>query len=498
MLILPEFAQPILVLFAPAFSHPTYQRFLVLLLAAVLTTGRRTVSNLLRTAAGLARGDASSFHRVLSKRRWSTLALARILTRFLLDHWVPEGPVLLAGDDTVDEHRGAKVYGKGCHRDPVRSTHSYTAFRWGHKWVVLAILVQFPFATRAWALPVLAALYHSPEKTTKSKTPAAKRRRKKKAKDKTKVQAKQRAGRKAQAQARAKTKRPKETKARLRRQHKTPSELMRQLLLVLTHWFPERRFVFAGDGGYGTHALARFAARRRSGNLTLVSLFYANAALHDPPPVVVGKRPSHRPRKKGAKRPTPAAVVAATEQRERLEVSWYGGGRRTVEVVSGTGHWHKSGEGLVEVLWVYVHDLTGTHRDTYLFGTDPTMPLAQVIATYTGRWNIETTFQEMRAYLGLETTRGRTKNTVLRAAPCLFGLYAVVALLYAELPAEAIAEGTVSYRGKTAVTFSDAISVVRRQLWLEGVFESHGQTEAFPNLPRPLQAVLLAALAPAA
>ena len=150
------------------------------------------------------------------------------------------------------------------------------------------------------------------------------------------------------------------------------------------------------------------------------------------------------------------------------------------------------------MLWVYVHDLTGTHRDSYLFSTDPTMPLAEVIATYTGRWNIETTFQEMRAYLGLETTRGRTKNTVLRAAPCLFGLYSVVALLYAALPAETTAEATVSYRGKAAVTFSDAISVVRRQLWLEGVFESQGQTEAFRNLPRPLQAVLLAALAPAA
>jgi hypothetical protein len=163
------------------------------------------------------------------------------------------------------------------------------------------------------------------------------------------------------------------------------------------------------------------------------------------------------------------------------------------------GHWHKSGAGLVEVLWVYVHDLTGTHRDSYLFSTDPTMPVAQVIATSTGRWNIETTFQEMRAYLGLETTRGRSKNTVLRAAPCLFGLYSVVALLYAALPAGAAAgEVTVGYRGKGAVTFSDAISVVRRQLWLEGVFESHGQTEAFRNLPRPLQAVILAALAPAA
>ena len=74
----------------------------------------------------------------------------------------------------------------------------------------------------------------------------------------------------------------------------------------------------------------------------------------------------------------------------------------------------------------------------------------------------------------------------------------MVALLYAELPAETTAEATVSYRGKAAVTFSDAISAVRRQLWLEGVFESHGQTEAFRNLPRPLKAVLLAALAPAA
>lgn len=492
MLTVPDFAQPVLSSFAPVFYQPTYQRFLVLLLAALLTTGRRTVSNLLRTAAGLAKGDASSFHRVLSRRRWSALALARILARFILEHWVPEGPVLLVGDDTVDEHRGAKVYGKGCHRDPVRSTHSYTAFRWGHKWVVLAILVQFPFAARAWALPVLAALYHNPEKATRTGAPATKPRRKK-AQDKTKVQAKERARRKAQAKAKAP-----EAGAQ-RRRHKTPSELMRQLLLVLTHWFPERRFVFAGDGGYGTHALARFAARRRRRNLSLVSLFYANAALHDPPPVVVGKRPSHRPRKKGAKRPTPEAVVAATEQRHRLEVSWYGGGRRTVEVVSGTGHWHKSGEGLVEVLWVYVHDLTGTHRDSYLFSTDPTMPVAQVIATYTGRWNIETTFQEMRAYLGLETTRGRSKNTVLRAAPCLFGLYSVVALLYAALPADGAAgEVTVSYRGKGAVTFSDAIGAVRRQLWLEGVFESHGQTEAFRNLPRPLQAVILAALAPAA
>ena len=485
MLVIPDFAQPVLSSFAPVFYHPTYQRFLLLLVAAILTTGRRTASNLLRTAAELAPGHPSSYHRVLSKRRWSSLRLARILAGLILNRWAPVGPVRLAGDDTVDEHRGAKVHGKGCHRGPVRSTHSYTAYRWGHEWVVLAILVKFPFATRPWALPVLAALYRNPEKDPKAKARTARRR---KAKDRTKARAKERSGRRAQAKARAK--RPGA------RRHKTPSELMRQLLAVLIHWFPDRQFVFAGDGGYGTHALARFAQRHRR-HLALVSLSYANAALHDPPSVVVGKK-NGRPRKKGDKRPTPAATVAAAERREPLEVSWYGGGRRRVEVVVGTGHWHKSGEGLVEVAWVFVRDLTGTHRDSYLFSTDPAMVPAGVIETYTGRWNIETTSQEMRAYLGLETTRGWTRATVLRAAPCLFGLYSVVALLYAESPAGATAEGAVTYRGKAEVTFSDAISVVRRRLWLEGVIESHGQTEVFENLPLVLRAVILGALAPAA
>ncbi len=271
---------------------------------------------------------------------------------------------------------------------------------------------------------------------------------------------------------------------------------MRQLLAVLIPWFPDRQFVFAGEGGYGTHALARFAHRHQR-HLSLVSLFYPNANLYDPPPPVVGK-PKGRPRKKGAKRPAPQAVVAATTERTALNVSWYGGGRRAVDVVSGTGQWSKGGEGLVPVFWVFVQDRTGTHRDSYLFSTDLTLTAPQVIETYTGRWSIETTFQELRAYLGLETTRGWKERTVLRAAPCLFGLFSVVALLYSQLPAEATAARGVSYRGKTEVTFSDAITAVRRQLWREGIIESHGQTEVFQKLPRRFQALLLAALAPAA
>ena len=81
------------------------------------------------------------------------------------------------------------------------------------------------------------------------------------------------------------------------------------------------------------------------------------------------------------------------------------------------------------VRWVVVGDKTGTHRHDYFFRTDPAMTSQPVVEADTGRWSLETTYQEMGPYLGLETTRGRREATVLRMAPCLGGLDSVVALL---------------------------------------------------------------------
>jgi DDE superfamily endonuclease len=452
MFTLPEAALPLLRSVAGACTLPTAKRFLVLMLGAILTTGRRTITNMLRAIRGLAPGHPSSYHHVFSRRRWSLWPLARGLADLILRRWVPVGSIPLAGDDTVDEHRGADVYGKGRHRDPVRSTRSYTASRWGHKWVVLSILVRFPFARRPWALPVLVALDRSPEWD-------------------------QQHG----------------------RRHKTPARLLRQLTAVLLRWFPHRHFILAGDGGFGSHEMAAFAHRHRR-RLTLVSRFVPDAQLYMPPPVIDGKRPAHRPRKKGERLPSPAATVAATAARDRrpLEVSWYGGGRRDIEVVTGTGHWYHSGEDLVPLRWVFVHDLTGTHRDDYFFSTDVAMTPATTVETFTGRWSIETTFQEMRAYLGLETTRGWTEATVLRLAPCLFGLYSVVAVLFALLPPGGGATARVEWPGKVETTFSDAITTVRRWLWVDWVFANHGFSAAFSKLSRPFREALLSALAPTA
>jgi hypothetical protein len=446
---LPEQVRTIFDPLAPAFSGPVHRRFVLLALAAILTLGGRTITNLLRVLGILAPGHPSSYHRVFSRDRWSLSPLARRYVAAVLARFVPSGAILLAGDDTVTEHPGPHVYGKGRHRDPVRSTHTYTAFRWGHKWVVLAVLVPVPWATRRWALPLLVALY-----------------------------------------------RPKEENLKRGQRHKTPAQLLGQMVRILKRWFPDRTIVVAADGGYASHELAELTART-SRNWTLVSLFYPDANLVEPPPPYSGKG---RPRIKGKDLPSPAEVVENTKRRQTLVVAWYGGGRRRVEIVTGTGLWYKKGRrrSLVSLRWVFVHDLTGTHRDQYFFTTDMTMSVRSLIEIYTGRWNIETTFEEVRSYLHVQTTRGWSRDTVLRMGPCLLGLYTIVAWLYAELPGRWSRVRVVDWPGKRDVTFSDAITAVRRWLWWEWVLAIPGHRDAFQKLKPGLRQILLNGLAPAA
>jgi DDE superfamily endonuclease len=444
--ILPDESLALLDCFAPVFTRPTYQRFLVLLGAALITTGRQSVANLLRTAGPLASGHISSYRRVFSQARWSAIRLACALTRYLVARLPADVPVLLAGDDTVVAHPGPHVYGKARHRDPVRSSHAFTAWRYGHKWVVLAVLVRFPWANRPWALPVLVALYRSEEDDRRE-----------------------------------------------RRRHRTPAQHLIRLLRLMLRWFPDRRFVFVGDSAYGTHEVARFVDRHRD-RLILVSKLHPEANLFEPPPVYSGKG---RPRVKGERRPKPREAVSAARRHKRLTVGWYGGGTRRVGTVTGTGHWYKSGEGSVPIRWVFARDREGTHRDEYFYTTDVGLGVRQVIESYTGRWNIETTFQEVRSCLHLGTASGWCRRTVLRVTPCLLGLYSVVASLYDELPAGQ-RTGAITWPGKTGVTFSDALTAVRRWIWSQGGFARVRGGSALEKLPSSLREILYSALAPAA
>ena len=249
MFALPPAAEPLFNSFSVAFAEPTFRRMVVLAIGGILAHGRHTVTGMLGPVRELLAGHPSDYHRLFSRASWSLWTVGKILATAIVALLPPDASIVVAVDDTTAQHRGKKVYGKGCHHDAVRSAHKHVVYRWGHRWIVLAILVPFPFAHRRWALPVLAALY-KPEALNRSE----------------------------------------------HRRHKTAVRLARQLMGVLIRWFPRRTFTLLGDGGYASHDLARFCHRHR-GRLTLVSRFWPDANLYAPPPKTTGK--AGRPRSKG-------------------------------------------------------------------------------------------------------------------------------------------------------------------------------------------------------
>jgi hypothetical protein len=448
MLTIPSAAYSIFMSFSIAFTKPTYQRILPLAVGALLTRGRQTITNILWTMRGLVPGHSSTYHRVFSRARWSLWPLGKTVATAILRLIPADEPILVPMDDTTAQHRGKHVYGKGCHHDAVRSAHKQVVFRWGHRWIVLAISMKFPFTSRHWALPVLAALY-----------------------------------------------RPEDLDQAEGRQHKTAPHLARQLMAVLIHWFPERKFVFLGDGGYASHDLARFCHRHRQ-HATLVSRFYGDARLYTLP--FKPDRSVGRPRTKGRKLPTPAQEVAR-KPRARATVSWYGGEQRRVQWVSGTGQWYKGGVGLVPIRWVFVHDCQGTHRDEYFYTTDTSLSGPQIISWFTARWPIETTFQEVRAHLGFETPRQYVANSVLRMASCLLGLFSVVSLIFAEhTRRHRVHVEQMQWYAKAEPTFSDAITTVRRLFWQKTIFTQASFRKGFQNLTPKFRITLLDYLSRAA
>jgi hypothetical protein len=443
----PKAAEPLIAVFSVALTRPTFQRVAVLLLGAILSLHHRTVTAMLRAVGSLARGHWSDCHRVLCCRVWSCRPLGKVLGAMVLELIPTDQPVVCPVDDTNPQHKGKCVYGKGKHHDACRSTHSHMVWVWGHKWVVLAINVKFPFASRPWALPVLYALY-----------------------------------------------RPEELNQAEGRRYKTPIRLAMQLIATLIHWFPQRKIILLGDGGYASHELARFCHRHRR-HVTLVSRFDPQANLYELPPA--GKPRAGRPRIKGRKLPAPSAVVKRAKPK-RFTVNGYGGKTRRVQLIWGQGHWYKGGGGLVPVRWVFVHDIQGTHRDEYFYCTDPTLSADQIVSLFTGRWSIEVTFQEAHAHLGFNTPRNWSKTSVLRTAPCLPGLFSVVSLIFADQARDrTIKPLCAPWYAKEELTFSDAISCVRRLCWSE-VLKQSPKHAGVLKLSRRLRLTLLDQLSRAA
>ena len=422
--------------FAPAFTAPTFQNVLVLFVGAIMSPRDRTVCGMLRAAGFLVWKQFSTYHRVFSHRKWNPLLLAFLLASLVIALIPADQPVVCAVDDTTVRRWGKKVYGKACHRDPVRSTRKKVVFCFGHKWVVLSILIPMPFTTRVWSLPILPLLY-----------------------------------------------RPEEQEKAEGKRHNTCIDWARKGSAWLIRKFPTRHFILIGDGGYSSLVFALWCSQLED-RITLVSRFYKDAALYAPPPPRK-KKQRGRPPKKGERLPCPKQEADHPDTVWTKEkVAWYNQSIKEIDLISKTALWYQRGHDPVPVRWVFVRylDEKGKLKEECYFSTDQEMTPKQIVEHYVTRWNIETTFEEVRAHLGLETLENYSELAVKRTVPALLGLFSIIAIWFRkQWLLDPPKLQTAPWYQKREPTFSDALVAIRLDL-LHHTFFSAPQLRAGLNL----------------
>ena len=427
----------LIVAFAPLFSKPVFQHAQVLLMGAILSPGKRTVTAALRVM-GLSQDEQfQNYQRVLNRARWSGLAAGQILLGLLVSAFAPTGTIVLGLDDTIERRRGEKIVAKGVYRDPVRSSHSHFVKASGLRWLCLMLLVEIPWAARVWALPFMTALCPS-ERYCKERG----------------------------------------------RAHRTLTDRARQMLLLAARWLPNREIVVTADSSFA--ALELLEAVRDS--VTVVTRLRLDAALYEPAPARCAGQMG-RPRKKGKRLPT-LEQVAADRQTTWQEVTvrdWYGAPQRVVEVVTGTCVWYHTGMPAVPIRWVLIRDPQEKFATQALLSTQLEATPQQILAWFVRRWQMEVTFEEARAHLGMETQRQWSEKAVARTTPCLLGLYSFVSLLAARLLKEqGLPARRDAWYAKQCATFSDTIAFVRRWLWSQQHFQLSNAGSDVIKVPRAL------------
>ena len=432
--VVPEMLATWLVIFRPCFTAPVWNHILVLVAGTILAPGKRTVTQALRVMGLAGEPGFGRYHEVLNRARWESRGLSRRLLRHLLAVLWPRGEVAIAIDDTIERRWGAKIEARGIYRDPVRSTKGHFVKTSGLRWLALAVMLPVPFAGRRWALPFLTVLAPS------SGWSEAQGRRHKTLTDRA---AKRTGATQSGQPARA-----------------------RQAILQCKRWLPDRRLVVVADSSFA--ALGLIAAVRR--HVCPITRPRLDASLFEPAPKrLPGQR--GRPRLKGKALPKLSAVLAnpATVWTRITLADWYGGQTRALEYVSNTAVWYSSGQPPAPIRWVLVRDPSG-ERDTQAFiCTDLDRHPAAILSLFVFRWRIETTFQEVREHLGVETQRQWSDLAILRTTPALLGLYSLIAIWAHGLmavPGTAVQPHPAAWHHKSRPTFSDAIAAVRRVLWL--------------------------------
>jgi hypothetical protein len=151
---------------------------------------------------------------------------------------------------------------------------------------------------------------------------------------------------------------------------------------------------------------------------------------------------------------------------QTITIKWYGGTERKLEVTTGLALWYSTGTEPLPIRWVLTRDPEGKGEPRAYFSTDQAQCAAEIVEDYVKRWPIEVTYEESRAYLGVETQRQWSDLAIERSTPCLFGVYSLVVLLgHALHPDGTIPVQHTACYAKTQATFSDVLAIVRQHCW---------------------------------
>jgi DDE superfamily endonuclease len=360
-----------------------------------------------------------NYHRVWNRARWNSRTASRILLDLLIRTFVPSGPILVGLDDPIERRWGKQIQARGIYRDPVRSSRSHFVKTSGLRWLSLMLLTEIPWAGRVWALPFLTLLAPSERYDQKRQ-----------------------------------------------RRHKTLPDWGRQMMRQLRRWLPDRRLVLVVDSGYAALEFLGGLANRRQ-TITCITRLRLDAQLYAPaPPRYPGQ--IGRPRRKGERLPSLRQRITNPKTRwRRITVPhWYGAGPRTLQVATGTAVWYRVSLPVVPLRWVLIRDPQQPFRTQALLCTDLGVEPAQIVQWFVWRWQLETTYAEVRAHLGVETQRQGSDLAIARTTPCLRALFSIITLVASKLHqrGKLPLRSSAWYR-KTQPTFSDTIAAVRQQLW---------------------------------
>jgi DDE superfamily endonuclease len=448
-LMVPESFALLLMAFAPCFTTPTYQTFCHLVAGWLQCPGRHTVTGV-AVAAGVVGDEGerswrhiSVFHRFFSRARWDPDAVGKVVFTLALRLLPADCPLILLVDDSLARKEGKAIALGSMHHDPLLS-HGRKAFSsYGHVWVVLALWLPLPFGVvggpRGVAIPVVFRLYVGSKRGNRKDAPSRPT--------------------SGQRYATAQAAFPADEA-----QRPTKPDLAREAITLVAGWatelVPERMVYVVGDTSY----LNQTTVAGRPANVEVIGPLRMDAALWTLPPT---RRPGQkgRPRKRGARLPTPTAQAQTRTAHgtwHPVRVTLYG---RCVTplVFRGTALWYSVLPD-APVRYVVVRDPRGHRQDAAFCCTDLSVSVAFLLETYATRWTLEVTFFLLKGLLGFDEPQNQTALAVRRTAPFAGLVFALVVLWYAtELAAGRAATWLARpwYRRKAAPSFADVLATLR-------------------------------------